>query len=190
MPLKFNPQLAERQMQEIKDNPEITKIEPPPKKKPLDTKRPQKKEINQQNPQSKDIIEDVPAMTNIKEDVPTDLSEINKVIVNGQKVQIKPTKFKYFRNRTTSIYRILKAVPLNEFLAYEKGTFDKERDSDQILYDFLIAVFDDAKFVSKNYNNMDADCLQKILEIFGRINHIDQKEEAARKNKQAQASSH
>lgn len=78
-------------------------------------------------------------------------------------------------------------VPLNEFLAYEKGVFDKDRDSDQILFDFLIAVFDDSQLVKSHYDDMTAEDIERILEIFGRVNHIDEKEEAARKNREAQA---
>ena len=111
----------------------------------------------------------------------------NCVTINGVQVEIKPTKFKYFRNRTASIYTVLKIVPINEFLTYQRGTFDEARDSDQILFDFLVAVFDDAQFVKLNYDNLTADDFERILEIFGRINHIDEKEERARKNREAQA---
>lgn len=108
-------------------------------------------------------------------------------MLGNRKVEIKATKLKYFRNRTASIYSALKLVPLNEFLAYDKGVFDSERDSDQILFDFLIAVFDDGKLVKTHYDNMTAEDIEKILEIFGRVNHINEKEEAARKNREAQA---
>ena len=102
-------------------------------------------------------------------------------------VEIKPTKLKYFRNRTASIYSALKLVPLNDFLAYEKGVFDKERDSDQILFDFLCAVFDDGNLVRNYYDDMTSEDIERILSIFGRVNHIDEKEEAARKNRETQA---
>lgn len=113
--------------------------------------------------------------------------EENCITVAERKVEIKPTKLKYFRNRTASIYSALKIVPLNEFLAYDKGVFDPDRDSDQILFDFLIAVFDDGAFVKVHYDDFTAEDIERILEIFGRINHIDEKEEAARKNREAQA---
>ena len=118
--------------------------------------------------------------------VPSDVKQENCIIINGQQVEIKPTKLKYFRNRTASIYAVLKLIPLGEFLAYQKGTFDEERDSDQILFDFLVAVFDDAQLVKTYYDDMSSDDIERILEIFGRINHIDEKEEKARKNKEAQ----
>lgn len=114
------------------------------------------------------------------------IHETDIITVNGESRKIKPTRLGYFRNRTAAIYEALKKIPIHKFLAYEKGVFDEERDSDQILFDFLVAVFDDEDFVKKNYNNFTADDLEKILEIFGRINHIDKKEEEARKNMEAQ----
>lgn len=115
-----------------------------------------------------------------------EVNEENIVTINDKRIEIKPTKLKYFRNRTASIFSVLKIVPLNEFLAYDKGVFDKDRDSDQILYDFLVAVFDDERLVRNIYNEMTSEDIEKVLEIFGRINHINDKEEAARKNRAAQ----
>ena len=48
-------------------------------------------------------------------------------------------------------------------------------------------MFDDGRLVKTHYDNMTAEDIEKILEIFGRVNHIDEKEEAARKNRLAQA---
>lgn len=127
-----------------------------------------------------------PTPTKLEKELPSDLNLENCVDIDGNKIEIKPTKVKYFRNKTASIYTILKMVPLNEFLSYEKGTFDSERSSDQILFDFLIAVFDDADIVTRNYDNMTSETIEQILKIFGRINHIEEKEEAARKNREAQ----
>ena len=78
-------------------------------------------------------------------------------------------------------------MPIHELLTYEKGVLDEKRDADQLLYDFLVATFDDPVLVRDNYNEMDADVLEKIIKIFGRLNHIDDKQEALRKNKEAQA---
>ena len=118
--------------------------------------------------------------------MPSDNNENNCVIVDGQKIEIKPTKLKYFRNKGASGYGIIKAVPLHELLTYGKGVVDKERDADQLLYDFLVAAFDDSTFVRDHYDNMDAETVEQVIRIFGRINYIDEKEEAARKNREAQ----
>ena len=122
-----------------------------------------------------------------KDEYPTDAIKENCVKIGGKIVEIKPTKVKYFRNKTASAYNWLKLVPLTEFLTYQKGQLDPNRDADQILYDFLVAAFDDSQIVRDNYDEMSADDVEQIVKIIGRINHIDEKEEAARKNREAQA---
>ena len=66
------------------------------------------------------------------------------------------------------------------------------RSGDQALLEWLCAVFDDSvgvgetaekrrderiEFVKKNYNQMDSEMIEKILEIFKRVNRITEKEE-------------
>lgn len=135
------------------------------------------------SPESKEV----PMSTELSKVIPPMRKEENSVRIGDRMVEIKPTKLKYFRNKTASIYSILKVVPLTEFLSYDKGIFDKERDSDQILLDFLVAVFDDEQLVRDHYDEMTAEDVERVLEIFGRLNHINEKEEAARKNREAQA---
>lgn len=127
----------------------------------------------------------IPKATKLTKEIPPEVNPDNCITLNGHTIEIKPTKMKYFRNRMASIYSILKIVPLNEFLSYEQGTFDEQRNSDQILFDFLVAVFDNASIVTSNYDEMTSEDIERILSIFGRINHIDEKEEA-RKNREAQ----
>jgi len=76
---------------------------------------------------------------------------------------------------------------LHELLTYGKGILDESRDADQLLYDFLVAAFDSSDFVRDHYDEMTAETIDRVCKIFGRLNHIDEKEEAARKNKEAQA---
>ena len=132
-------------------------------------------------------IETTPVESPEKTEKPSDQLEENCVLIGEQKIEIKPTKLKYFRNKAASAYGIIKAVPLHELLTYDKGVLDERRDADQLLYDFLVAAFDDSSFVRDHYDDMDADTIDRIVKIFGRINHIDEKEEAARKNREAQA---
>lgn len=150
---------------------------------PADMTPTETKEIpNQETP-----VPEQPEPTALTKELPSDLSEENCIQIGDRKVEIKPTKLKYFRNRTASIYSVLKVIPISDFLAYKDGTFDEKRSSDQILYDFLVAVFDDATLVRNYYDEFSADDIERILEIFGRLNHIDEKEEAAKqKNREAQ----
>lgn len=138
-------------------------------------------------PKESEQKEETPEPSPEKEEKPSDFLEENCVMIGNRKVEIKPTKLKYFRNKAASAYGIIKAVPLHELLTYGKGILDEKRDADQLLYDFLVAAFDDSALVRDNYDDMDADTIERIVKIFGRLNHIDEKEETARKNKEAQA---
>lgn len=158
-----------------------------PTKTPELTIVPDESEKLETTPEESKQLETTPDPSPEKEEKPSDLDEENCVVVNGQKIEIKPTKLKYFRNKAASAYGVIRAVPLHELLTYGKGVIDEKRDADQLLYDFLVAAFDDSAFVRDNYDEMDADIIEKIIKIFGRVNHIDEKEEAARKNKEAQA---
>ena len=149
---------------------------------------PEESKEKEEKPKGSTFLGEIPVESILKDTKPSDNIESNCVVVDGQKIEIKPTKLKYFRNKAASGYAIIKAVPLPELLTYEKGVIDKERDADQLLYDFLVAVFDDSTFVRSHYDEFDADLIDKVCKIFGRVNHIDEKEEAARrKNREAQA---
>lgn len=137
-------------------------------------------------PHESNLIKELPELIERNKAVPSIEREENCITLNERKIEIKPTKLKYFRNRTASVYNVQKMVPLTEFLAYDKGVLDPERDSDQILFDFLVAVFDSGSVVTSCYDNMTSEDIEHILEIFGRVNHITEKEEAARKNRETQ----
>ena len=148
---------------------------------------PEESQLKENIPEEMKEKEDIPEESSEKKEMPSDLKEENCVEVDGQKIEIKPTKLKYFRNKAASGYGIIKSVPLHDLFRYEKGVLDPDRDADQLVYDFLVSAFNDSAFVRSNYNEMDAEILDRVCKIFGRINHIDEKEEAARKNREAQA---
>ena len=121
-----------------------------------------------------------------KEEMPSDFVEENCVVIDGKKIEIKPTKVTYFRNKSAATYNALKNIPLTEIFSIKKGVLDETRDGDQIVYDFLVAVLDDRELVRDKYNDFDADQIERMVNIFGRINHIDEKYENQRKNREAQ----
>ena len=43
--------------------------------------------------------------------------------------------------------------------------------------DWLIAVFDNEALVLENYDSMDTGTVEQLLEIFRRVNRIDEKEQ-------------
>lgn len=75
-------------------------------------------------------------------------------------------------------------VPIDTLFVIQQGVYDPKRDGLQIIFDFLVAVFDDEQFVRDNFDHMTAADIEKILEIYRRINKIEEKEEAA-KNREA-----
>ncbi|MBQ3478941.1 MAG: hypothetical protein IJH25_12320 [Clostridia bacterium] len=92
-------------------------------------------------------------------------------------MEIKPTKLRYQRNRTAAFYKMLELYPLADLLAMEAGAFGDDRDGDKAVMDWLIAVFDDEALVLENYDGMDTGTVEQLLEIFRRINRIDEKEQ-------------
>ena len=90
---------------------------------------------------------------------------------------------RYMRNRTAEFYHILEIYPLPDILATKRGVIDEKRDGDKCLMDWLIAVTNDEELIRAHYDELDADVIMRMLEIFKRINKITEKEEAA-KNRQ------
>lgn len=132
--------------------------------------------------------ETTPALSPEKQEMPSDYKEENCVVIDGNIIEIKPTKLTYFRNQSAATYNALKNIPLTEIFGIKKGVLDPNRDGDQIVYDFLVAVLDDKELVRDKYNEFDADQIERMIQIFGRINHIDEKYETQRKNREAQGS--
>lgn len=180
-------ELPTQELQPAEQPAELKLLKQQPEESDLISETPVESELIEETPEESKLLEETPEETPPKTEMPSDLKLENCVEIDGQKIEIKPTKLKYFRNKGASAYGIIKAVPIHELLTYGKGVIDAERDSDQLLYDFLVSVFDDSTFVRDHYDEMDADQVEQILKIFGRINHIDEKEEAARKNREAQA---
>jgi hypothetical protein len=72
---------------------------------------------------------------------------------------------------------MLELYPLADILAMEAGAFGDDRDGDKAVMDWLIAVFDDEALVLENYDAMDTGTVEQLLEIFRRVNRIDEKEQ-------------
>ena len=101
----------------------------------------------------------------------------NSVRIGDQLIEIKPTKLKYQRNRTAAFYRMLELYPLADILAMEAGAFGDDRDGDKALMDWLIAVTDDEQLICDHYNELDTGMIEQLLQIFRRVNRMDEKEQ-------------
>jgi len=108
----------------------------------------------------------------------------NTVRIGDQLIEIKTTKVKYQRNRTALFYKVLDNYSLVDVLGYDVGVFDPERDGDKCVMDWLIAATDNEQLIVDNYDDMDTETIERILDIFKRVNKIDEKDEK-RKNLEA-----
>lgn len=103
----------------------------------------------------------------------------NTVIIGGELIEIKPMKLIYQRNRTAVFYHALELYPLPDLLAMEPGEHDMfgdGRDGDKALLDWLVAVTDREDLMREHYNDIDTDMVYRLLEIFRRVNKIDERE--------------
>lgn len=140
-------------------------------------------------PKENTTQKEAPNETALTKAMPVEVDPKNCVTINGETIEIKPTKIKYQRNRTAAAYHILELYPLADILAWDKGVVDPDRDGDQVVFDFLTAVFDNGKLVSRLYDSMTTGDIERILEIFKRLNKITDKEDAA-KNRAAKETNH
>jgi len=117
---------------------------------------------------------ELPPVQQVEKDLPQIGSPENTIVIGDRLIEIKPTKLRYQRNRTAAFYKMLELYPLADILAMEAGTFG---DDDKAVMDWLIAVFDDEALVLENYDAMDTGTVEQLLEIFRRVNRIDEKEQ-------------
>ena len=99
--------------------------------------------------------------------------------IGGKQIEIKPMKLIYQRNRTAVFYHVLDSYPLPDILAMD-NPFQDGRDGDKALFDWLVAATDDEELITEHYNEIDSGTIYKILEIFRRVNKIDEMEERAK----------
>ena len=158
----------------------------PPKRKRLSKDVPEVNYDTKATPNETELNKDVPDETELTKAVPPHVNPENVIVVDGEEREIKPTRLVYQRNGTAMAYHMLDLYPLPDIMAMEKGVLDPKRDGDQIVFDFLTAVFDDGKFVSQHYDHMDSETVDRAVKIFKRLNHIEDKEEAS-KNRAAKA---
>lgn len=133
-----------------------------------------------ETPDTKQEKKPTPSKKMATKDMPMVGNPENSIVVNGHLKEITSTRVIYQRNHSAYFYKALETYPLVDILSdvYE---FDKNRDGDKCVFDWLIAVFDDEQFVEENYNDMDTDTIYRILEIFKRVNKITELEEVQKK---------
>lgn len=174
-----------------KEIPEITeKPKKAPRAKKLTKELPEEAKLNKQLPEETDLNKNLPDSKELDKDLPPIVNPENVIRLGDKDFEIKPTKLLYQRNRTAAAYRILEVYPLPDVLAMEKGILDPDRDGDAIVFDFLTAVFDNkpggpdptgtAEMLREYYDSMTSEEIERAVQIFKRLNHIEDKEEAAK----------
>ena len=103
----------------------------------------------------------------------------NMVLFGNIPVEIFPTRLEYFRNKTANFYHVLQLYPIGEVLTFTSDNLgDKDgRDGDKAVFDWLIAVTNNENLVKENYNQITQDTIDKLVEIFVRVNKIKEKED-------------
>lgn len=133
-----------------------------------------------ETPDSEIKVKDVPEVEVKIREMPKVGNPENTVIIGGELIEIKPTKLIYQRNRTAVFYHALELYPLPDLLAMEtskqQDIFGDGRDGDKALLDWLVAVTDNEELVREHYNEIDTDMVYRLLEIFRRVNKIDERE--------------
>ena len=120
---------------------------------------------------------ELPSAGQPEKELPQVGSPENSIVIGGKLIEIRPTRLRYQRNRTAAFYKMLELYPLADILAMEAGALGDDRDGDKAVMDWLIAVFDDEALVLENYDSMDTATIEHLLEIFRRVNRIDDKEQ-------------
>lgn len=132
-------------------------------------------------PNTETATKELPTTKTKRKALPKTGDPENTVMIGDRLIEIKPTLLKYMRNHTAVFYKMFDIYPLTDILAMDSTAFGDGRDGDKAVMDWLIAVTNDEQLIVENYDTMDAETIEKMLTIFRRVNHIDEKEEK-RKN--------
>ena len=124
----------------------------------------------------------IPAATLEMKPVPMVGKPENTVKIGDKIIEIKPTAILYHRARTAAFYKVIDLYPLPDIFAMPPELIgDPERDGDKCVFDWLIAATDDPELIKENYESIDTETVEKILEIFKRVNRIKDKEDRLKK---------
>ena len=110
----------------------------------------------------------------------------NMFTCDGVTIEIKATRMFYQRNGVAGFYRVLKSMPLPYIFQLPDDYFDEKRTPTKCLMDWVTCVVDDAAFTKKHFDNMTSADIYNLLDIFCRLNKIDEMEEQV-KNRMATA---
>lgn len=138
---------------------------------------PDTEQISKDIPDTKQKKKELPDAEQRKKGMPPIGHPENTVIIGNKPIEIRETKVKYARNGSLQFYHVQKTYPLTEVVQITPDQMKDGRDGDKALFDWLVAMTDDVELIKDNYDNIDISTIEKLIEICGRINKIDEKEE-------------
>ena len=127
-------------------------------------------------PDPKQKKKEIPSTEIEKKELPKTGHPENMVLFGNTPIEIFPTKLEYFRNKTANFYHLLQLYPVGEVLDLTADQLG-DKDGDKATFDWLIAVTDNEELVKANYNLITQDTIDKMVDIFVRVNKIKEKEE-------------
>ena len=127
-------------------------------------------------PDPKQKKKEIPSVEIEKKELPKTGHPENMVLFGNTPIEIFPTKLEYFRNKTANFYHLLQLYPVGEVLDLTADQLG-DKDGDKATFDWLIAVTDNEELVKANYNLITQDTIDKLVDIFVRVNKIKEKEE-------------
>lgn len=127
-------------------------------------------------PDPKQKKKEIPSAEIEKKELPKTGHPENMVLFGNTPIEIFPTKLEYFRNKTANFYHLLQLYPVGEVLDLTADQLG-DKDGDKATFDWLIAVTDNEELVKANYNLITQDTIDKMVDVFIRVNKIKEKEE-------------
>lgn len=124
-----------------------------------------------------EAVEALPAEDIEKKDLPPEYNVDNSITIDGERIEIKATKLQYQRSGVAGFYKVLKSMPLIYIFQLPDDYFDAKRTPTKCLMDWVSAVVDDPAFTKKHFDNMTSEDIYRLLDIFLRLNKIDEMEE-------------
>lgn len=110
----------------------------------------------------------------------------NCICIDGEYKEIRATKMQYQRSGVAGFYKVLKSMPLIYLFQLPDDYFDPKRTPTKCLMDWVSAVVDDPAYTKAHFDNMTSEDIYRLLDIFLRLNKIDEMEEVV-KNRVAAA---
>lgn len=137
---------------------------------------PSSEQEHKELPDPKQKKKEIPSAEIEKKELPKTGHPENMVLFGNTPIEIFPTKLEYFRNKTANFYHLLQLYPVGEVLDLTADQLG-DKDGDKATFDWLIAVTDNEELVKANYNLITQDTIDKMVDVFIRVNKIKEKEE-------------